>query len=90
MADMNPIMDLAKRYKLYVIEDEYQAIGSKYDGKQAGEFGDFGCFSFFPSKNLGAYGDGGLITVKDPDLAKRQIFYALMVLVLSIIIFMWE
>jgi dTDP-4-amino-4,6-dideoxygalactose transaminase len=71
MADMNPIMDLTKHYDLYVIEDAAQAIGSEYDGKKAGEFGDFACFSFFPSKNLGAYGDGGLITVKDPSMAKK-------------------
>ncbi|MBO6792738.1 MAG: DegT/DnrJ/EryC1/StrS family aminotransferase [Balneolaceae bacterium] len=71
MAEMTPIMELAKMYDLYVIEDAAQAIGSKYKGKIAGEFGDFGCFSFFPSKNLGAYGDGGLITIKDAALAEK-------------------
>ena len=71
MADMNPIMEIAKEFGLYVIEDAAQGIGSKYDDKQAGTVGDFGCFSFFPSKNLGAYGDAGLITVKDDKLAEK-------------------
>lgn len=71
MADMDPIMKLAKEYNLRVIEDAAQAIGSTYQGRAAGTFGDFGCFSFFPSKNLGAYGDAGLITVKDPALAEK-------------------
>jgi dTDP-4-amino-4,6-dideoxygalactose transaminase len=71
MADMSPIMDLAKEFKLYVIEDAAQSIGSKYDSQNAGTIGDFGCFSFFPSKNLGAYGDAGLITVKDPEMAEK-------------------
>lgn len=71
MANMEAITKLAKAYGLYVIEDAAQAIGSEFQGKKAGEFGDFACFSFFPSKNLGAYGDGGLITVKDSTLAKK-------------------
>ncbi|MBO6622599.1 MAG: DegT/DnrJ/EryC1/StrS family aminotransferase [Balneola sp.] len=71
MADMDPIMEIAKQYDLFVIEDAAQSIGSKYKGKDAGTIGDFGCFSFFPSKNLGAYGDGGLITVKDDTLAEK-------------------
>jgi dTDP-4-amino-4,6-dideoxygalactose transaminase len=71
MADMDPIMGLANEYNLYVIEDAAQSIGAKYKGKAAGTIGDFGCFSFFPSKNLGAYGDAGLITVKDPALAEK-------------------
>ncbi|MCM8532475.1 MAG: DegT/DnrJ/EryC1/StrS family aminotransferase, partial [Lentisphaeraceae bacterium] len=62
MADMDPIMDIAKEYNLIVIEDGAQAIGSEYKGKKAGTIGDYGCFSFFPSKNLGAFGDGGLVT----------------------------
>jgi len=61
-ADMGPIMDLARKHKLLVIEDAAQAIGSEHDGKRAGSVGDYGCFSFFPSKNLGAFGDGGLVT----------------------------
>ena len=59
MADMDPIMDLAKRHNLIVIEDAAQAIGSEYKGRRAGSIGHYGCFSFFPSKNLGAAGDGG-------------------------------
>lgn len=71
MADMDPIMELAKEFNLKVIEDAAQSIGSKNKGVQAGNYGDFGCFSFFPSKNLGAYGDAGLITVKDEELAEK-------------------
>lgn len=71
MADMNPIMEVADEFDLFVIEDAAQSIGAKYKGKSAGTVGDFGCFSFFPSKNLGAYGDAGLITVKDQKLAKK-------------------
>lgn len=71
MADMAPIMDIANEFNLFVIEDAAQSIGSMYKGKSAGTIGDFGCFSFFPSKNLGAYGDAGLITVRDEDLAEK-------------------
>ncbi|HCT52293.1 MAG TPA: transcriptional regulator [Balneola sp.] len=71
MSDMNPIMDIAKEFNLYVIEDAAQSIGSTYQNRNAGTIGDFGCFSFFPSKNLGAYGDAGLITVKDSRLAEK-------------------
>ncbi len=70
-AEMNPILNLADEFDLKVIEDAAQSIGTKYDNKLVGNLGDFGCFSFFPSKNLGAYGDAGLITVKNPELAKR-------------------
>ncbi|MCI0595797.1 MAG: DegT/DnrJ/EryC1/StrS family aminotransferase [candidate division Zixibacteria bacterium] len=62
MADMEPIMELANSKKLPVIEDAAQAIGAKYKGKKAGTIGRFGCFSFFPSKNLGGLGDGGMVT----------------------------
>ena len=62
-ADMDPILHIAKKFDLLVIEDAAQAIGSEYKGKRAGSIGDFGCFSFFPSKNLGAFGDGGIVTV---------------------------
>jgi dTDP-4-amino-4,6-dideoxygalactose transaminase len=62
MADMDPIMQIARQYGLVVIEDAAQAIGAEYKGRRAGSIGDFGCFSFFPSKNLGAFGDGGLVT----------------------------
>lgn len=71
MADMDPLMAIAKKYNLAVIEDGAQAIGSEYKGKRAGSVGDLGCFSFFPSKNLGACGDGGIITTNDDDLAER-------------------
>ena len=71
MADINQIMNLASEYGLTVIEDAAQSRGTELRGKKAGNFGDFGCFSFFPSKNLGAYGDAGLITVKDKDFAEK-------------------
>ena len=61
-ADMDPILKIAKEYHLLVIEDAAQAIGAEYRGRRAGSMGDFGCFSFFPSKNLGAFGDGGMVT----------------------------
>jgi len=63
LADMDPIMRLAKENNLIVIEDGAQAIGSKYKSKMAGSIGEFGCFSFFPSKNLGGAGDGGMIVM---------------------------
>ena len=69
MADMDPIMAIAQRHNLFVIEDGAQAIGAEYKGRRAGSIGHFGCFSFFPSKNLGAFGDGGMITTNDPALA---------------------
>jgi dTDP-4-amino-4,6-dideoxygalactose transaminase len=68
---MQPILSLANARKLLVIEDAAQAIGSRYRDQFVGTIGDFGCFSFFPSKNLGAAGDGGLITTNDPDFAER-------------------
>lgn len=71
MADMDAFMDIAARHNLYVIEDAAQAIGSEYQGRRAGSIGHFGCFSFFPSKNLGCFGDGGLVTAQDADLAER-------------------
>lgn len=69
-ADMDAIMDIAKKYDLCVIEDAAQSIGSEYKGKRAGSIGHYGCFSFFPSKNLGCMGDGGLVTTNDPERAK--------------------
>ena len=71
MADMDPIMEIARRHNLIVIEDAAQAIGSEYHGRRAGSIGHIGCFSFFPSKNLGGFGDGGMVTTNDPDLAKQ-------------------
>jgi len=70
-ADMDPILEIAAKHKLVVIEDAAQAIGTRYRGKAVGNLGAFGCFSFFPSKNLGAAGDGGLVTTDDSELADR-------------------
>ena len=69
-ADMNPILEIAQRFNLKVIEDTAQAFGAEYKGKKAGAIGDLGAFSFFPTKTLGAYGDGGLITTNDDELAE--------------------
>ncbi len=71
MAEMDTLVELSNEYGISIIEDSAQAIGSGYKNIQAGNWGDFGCFSFFPSKNLGAYGDAGLITVKDEKLAEK-------------------
>jgi len=69
-ADMEPVMKIAKKHKLVVIEDGAQAISAQYkDGKVAGTIGDIGCYSFFPSKNLGCFGDGGLVVTDDEKLA---------------------
>ena len=70
-ADMAPLLDLATRHSLRVIEDNAQAFGAEYRSQRTGSFGDAGCFSFFPTKNLGGLGDGGMITTNDPDLADR-------------------
>lgn len=70
-ADLEPMLALAKSRNLLVIEDAAQAIGASYKGRCVGTIGDFGCFSFFPSKNLGAAGDGGLITTNDGAMAER-------------------
>ena len=69
-ADMNKIMEIANKHKLIVIEDGAQAIGSEYEGKRVGGIGHYGCFSFFPSKNLGCFGDGGLVTTNDEEKYK--------------------
>lgn len=63
-ADMDPIADICAAHNLLIIEDAAQAIGAEYRGRRAGSMGDFGCFSFFPSKNLGAFGDGGAVTTQ--------------------------
>jgi dTDP-4-amino-4,6-dideoxygalactose transaminase len=70
-ADMNSIAEVAQASRLPIIEDAAQAIGALYHGKAVGSLGAAGCFSFFPSKNLGGAGDGGMITTQDPDLADR-------------------
>ncbi|MBQ4394540.1 MAG: DegT/DnrJ/EryC1/StrS family aminotransferase [Paludibacteraceae bacterium] len=76
-ADMEKLMALAKEHHLYIVEDACQAIGAKYtfangETKQAGTIGDIGCTSFFPSKNLGCYGDGGAIFTNDDELASKM------------------
>ncbi len=70
-ADMDRILAIAKEHDLYVIEDAAQAVGSEYDGQKTGYLGDVGCLSFFPSKNLGCYGDGGAILTNDEDLYRK-------------------
>jgi len=70
-ADMNPIMKIAREYNLKVIEDVCQAHGAEYKGKKAGSIGDAGCFSFYPSKNLGAFGDGGMVVSNGNKIAQK-------------------
>jgi dTDP-4-amino-4,6-dideoxygalactose transaminase len=70
-AEMDPILATAERRGIAVIEDAAQAIGSEYQGRRAGSMGRYGCFSFFPSKNLGAAGDGGLVTTRDAAVAEK-------------------
>jgi len=72
LCDMDPIMQIAERHNLYVIEDAAQSITATYKGRKAGSIGTVGCFSFFPSKNLGGAGDGGMIVTNDADLAERM------------------
>jgi len=67
-ADMNPIMEIARQYELFVIEDACQAQGAEYNGQRAGTIGHAGCFSFYPGKNLGAYGEAGAVITDDPKL----------------------
>lgn len=71
VADMSPILTVAREHGLKVIEDAAQAHGAEYQGRKAGSVGDLGCFSFYPTKNLGAYGDGGMIVTSDAGLAER-------------------
>jgi dTDP-4-amino-4,6-dideoxygalactose transaminase len=68
-AEMDPLIEVAQQHGIAVVEDACQAIGALYRGRQAGSMGTAGCFSFFPSKNLGAFGDGGLVTTRDAALA---------------------
>jgi dTDP-4-amino-4,6-dideoxygalactose transaminase len=70
-ADMDPILEIAKRHNLVVIEDAAQAHGAEYKGRRAGSMGDLGCFSFYPGKNLGAYGEGGAVTTNNPEYARK-------------------
>jgi dTDP-4-amino-4,6-dideoxygalactose transaminase len=68
MADMDPVMEIARKRKLYVVEDASQAHGAEYKGKKAGSMGDAGCFSFYPGKNLGAYGEAGAVVTSNEEL----------------------
>ncbi|MGQ9478240.1 MAG: DegT/DnrJ/EryC1/StrS family aminotransferase [Candidatus Bipolaricaulia bacterium] len=77
-ADMDPIMKLARNYGLKVIEDAAQAHGAEYKGRRAGSFGDAGCFSFYPSKNLGACGDGGAVVTNDKEIYEKLRIYRYM------------
>ena len=69
-ADMDPILEIARRRKLLVIEDAAQAHGAEYKGRRCGSIGDMACFSFYPGKNLGAFGEGGMVTTSNPEYAK--------------------
>jgi dTDP-4-amino-4,6-dideoxygalactose transaminase len=71
MADMDPIMAIAKKHGLVVVEDACQAHGAEYKGKRAGSIGDMGCFSFYPGKNLGAYGEGGMVVTANDEYARK-------------------
>ena len=70
-SDMAPILKIAKKHKLFVIEDAAQAHGANYKGKKVGSMGDVSCFSFFPAKNLGAYGDGGIVVTNNQKIAEK-------------------
>jgi dTDP-4-amino-4,6-dideoxygalactose transaminase len=67
-ADMSPLFELAERHSLQIVEDAAQAHGARYGGRPCGSMGRIACFSFYPGKNLGAYGDGGMVTTSDPQL----------------------
>jgi dTDP-4-amino-4,6-dideoxygalactose transaminase len=73
MADMGSITEIARHHKLVVIEDAAQAIGAERAGRRAGSIGDYGCFSFFPSKNLGAAGDAGMVVTNDAARAEKLV-----------------
>ena len=74
-SDMAPVVELCKKYKLRLVEDCAQSHGACFNGKMTGTFGDIGCFSFYPSKNLGAFGDGGAIVTDDEQIAKDMKVY---------------
>jgi dTDP-4-amino-4,6-dideoxygalactose transaminase len=71
MADMDPIMEIARKHNLWVVEDACQAHGAEYKGRRAGSIGHAGCFSFYPGKNLGAWGEAGAVVTNDPALAQK-------------------
>jgi dTDP-4-amino-4,6-dideoxygalactose transaminase len=70
-ADMGPLLELAEEFELVVVEDAAQAHGTRWRGRPCGSLGNVACFSFYPGKNLGAYGDGGMVTTRDADVAER-------------------
>ena len=70
-ADMDPILEIAQRHNLVVIEDAAQAHGAEYKGRRVGSIGDMACFSFYPGKNLGAYGEGGAVTTSNPEYVRK-------------------
>lgn len=70
-ADLGPLRDIAKRHQLFLIEDAAQAVAAEYEGKRCGSIGDLACFSFYPGKNLGAYGDAGAVTGNDEALLAK-------------------
>ncbi len=74
-ADMDPIIEIARRHNLVVIEDAAQAHGAEYKGRRVGSLGDLACFSFYPGKNLGAYGEGGMVTTDNPDYVRTIRMY---------------
>src|SRR6202790_1915223 len=71
MADMDPIIEIGRRHKLFVVEDACQAHGAEYKGRRSGSIGDAGCFSFYPGKNLGAFGEGGAVVTNQPERAHK-------------------
>lgn len=75
-AEMDTLCDIARRYDLHIVEDAAQSIGAAYRGRPAGSWGHVGCFSFYPTKNLGGMGDGGMLTTTDEALANRLSLYA--------------
>ncbi|MGB9980315.1 DegT/DnrJ/EryC1/StrS family aminotransferase [Methanobacterium sp.] len=70
--DMDPILEITEKYGLYLVEDACQSHGSEYKGQKVGNFGDIGCFSFYPTKNLGTYGDGGMMVTDNEELAEKM------------------
>lgn len=71
IAEMEPILDESRAHGIPIVEDAAQAIGAEWRGRRAGSLGQLGCFSFFPSKNLGGFGDGGMVTTNDPEFAEK-------------------
>ena len=71
-ADMDPIVEIARKHELVVIEDAAQAHAAEYKGRRVGSLGDMACFSFYPGKNLGAYGEGGMVVTDNADYARND------------------